>query len=97
MCPIRRTMYWRSSSQWQFAIFRELGLRTVFVGTLDEVHEGMAIYKVADKSPSAEHFVNYEGTGSDLYLKPTGAATPMIRGETPHSAKIQVKLPFPKD
>ncbi len=36
--------YWR-----QFAIFRELGIRTVFVGMFDEVNEATAIYKVADK------------------------------------------------
>jgi hypothetical protein len=52
--------YWR-----QFAIFRELGIRTVFVGMFDEVDEGMANYKVTDKSPLGKHVVNYEEMSSD--------------------------------
>jgi hypothetical protein len=35
--------------------------------------------------------------GSDWYLKLTGAATQMIRGDVPHSAKIPEKIPFPRD
>jgi hypothetical protein len=75
--------YWR-----QFAIFRELGIRTVFVGMFDEVNEGTAIYKVANDVPVGKHFVTYEGLPGDYYLKLTGAATKMIRGETPLSEKI---------
>jgi hypothetical protein len=72
--------YWR-----QFAIFRELGVRTVFVGMFDEVDEGTAIYKVSNQTPVGKHFVTYEGLPSDHYLKLTGAATRMLRGETPPS------------
>ena len=68
--------YWR-----QFAIFKELGIRTVFVGMFDEVDEGTAIYKVADQTPVGKHFVTYEGLPTDWYLKLTGAATRMIRGD----------------
>lgn len=75
--------FWR-----QFAIFKELGVRTVFVGMFDEVDEGTAIYKVADQTPVGEHFVTYEGLPSDWYLRLTGAATKMIRGDTPLSQKI---------
>jgi hypothetical protein len=32
--------------------------------------------------------LTYEGLPSDWYLKLTGAATKMIRGEAPHSEKI---------
>jgi hypothetical protein len=74
-----------------------LGVRREFVGMFDEVDEGTAIDKVTDKSPLGKHFVNYEGMGSDWYLKLTGAATQMIRDHTPHSAKIPEKMPFPKD
>jgi hypothetical protein len=70
--------YWR-----QFAIFRALGIRTVFVGMFDEVDEGTAIYKVANQIPAGKYFVTYEGLPSDYYLKATSAATRMIRGETP--------------
>ena len=45
MIPRRKgEFYWR-----QFAIFKELGIRTVFVGMFDEVDEGTAIYKVAEQ------------------------------------------------
>ncbi len=84
--------YWR-----QFAIFRALGIRTVFVGMFDEVDEGTAIYKVSNQPPVGKHFVTYEGLPADWYLKLTGAATQMIRGDTPLSEKIPAKLPSPKD
>jgi hypothetical protein len=84
--------YWR-----QFAIFRELGIRTVFVGMFDEVDEGTAIYKVSNTIPVGKYFVTYEGLPSDWYLKLTGAATQMIRGETPLSKQIPVRLPLPSE
>jgi hypothetical protein len=83
--------YWR-----QFAIFRELGICIVFVGMFDEVDEGTAIYKVANVTPVGQHFVNYEGLPSDWYLRLTGAATRMIRGETPLSRQIPADLPGPQ-
>ena len=79
--------YWR-----QFAIFKELGIRTVFVGMFDEVNEGTAIYKVANQTPVGKYFVTYEGLPSDWYLRLTGAATQMIRGEIPWSETIPKKL-----
>jgi hypothetical protein len=82
--------YWR-----QFAIFKALGIRTVFVGMFDEVNEGTAIFKVANQVPVGKHFVTYEGLPSDWYLKLTGAATQMIRGDIPLSEKIPQNLPFP--
>jgi hypothetical protein len=70
--------YWR-----QFATFRELGIRTVFVGMFDEVNEGTAIYKVSNTIPVGNYFVTYDGLPSDRYLRLTGAATKMIRGDIP--------------
>jgi hypothetical protein len=84
--------YWR-----QFSIFRQLGIRTVFVGMFDEVDEGTAIYKVSDTIPKGKHFVTYDGLPSDWYLKLTGAATQMIRGETPWSATIPDQLGAPRE
>jgi hypothetical protein len=84
--------YWR-----QFAIFRELGIRTVFVGMFDEVDEGTAIYKVANETPVGQHFVTYEGLPSDWYLQLTGAATRMIRGDAPLSQQIPAELPGPRE
>lgn len=75
--------FWR-----QFAIFRELGVRSVFVGMFDEVDEGTAIYKVANDVPVGPHFVTYDGKPSEWYLRLTAAGAKMIRGETPLSMEI---------
>jgi hypothetical protein len=84
--------YWR-----QFAVFKALGVRTVFVGMFDEVDEGTAIYKVTNQPPVGRHFVTYEGLPSDYYLRLTGTATRMIRGAAPLSETIPEKLPTPND
>jgi hypothetical protein len=84
--------YWR-----QFAIFKALGIKTVFVGMFDEVNEGTAIYKVANEIPVGKYFVTSEGLPTDWYLRLTGAATEMIRGDMPLSETIPEKLPFPKN
>jgi len=83
--------YWR-----QFSIFKELGIRTVFVGMFDEVDEGTAIYKVASVTPVGKYFVTYEGMPSDWYLRLTGAATMMMRGTAPFSEQIPQALPLPQ-
>jgi hypothetical protein len=80
--------YWR-----QFAIFRTLGIRTVFVGMFDEVNEGTAIYKVANETPVGQNFVTLEGLPTDWYLRLTGAATRMIRGQAPLSETIPESPP----
>jgi hypothetical protein len=80
--------YWR-----QFAIFRELGIRSVFVGMFDEVNEGTAIYKVANQTPVGVNFVGLEGLPTDWYLRLTGLATRMIRGEIPLSMSIPDNVP----
>jgi hypothetical protein len=79
--------YWR-----QFAIFRALGIRTVFVGMFDEVNEGTAIFKVANQTPVGKNFVTCEGLPTDWYLRLTGAATRMIRGEDPLMETIPNQL-----
>ena len=84
--------YWR-----QFALFHELGVRSVFVGMFDEVNEGTAIYKVANQTPVGENFVTLEGLPTDWYLRLTGAATRMIRNETPLSARVPDQMPPPQD
>ena len=93
MIPRRKgEFYWR-----QFATFRELGIRTVFVGMFDEVNEATAIFKVSNQVPIGQYFVTYEGLPSDWYMKLTGAATRMIRGEAPLSKKIPKHLSPAKD
>ena len=61
----------------------------------DEVDEGTAIYKVANVTPVGRYFVTYEGLPSDYYLRLTGAATRMIRGDVPLSGTIPDPLPLP--
>jgi len=75
--------FWR-----QLAIFKTLGIRSVFVGMFDEVNEGTAIYKVANQIPVGKYFVTYEGLPSDYYLKLTGAATLMFHDRAPYSERI---------
>ncbi len=84
--------YWR-----QFAIFRELGIRSVFVGMFDEVNEGTAIYKVANQTPVGVNFLGLEGLPTDWYLRLTGAATKMIHNEAPLSVRIPDQLPLPQE
>ena len=84
--------YWR-----QFTIFKEMGVRSVFVGMFDEVNEGTAIYKVANDVPVGRYFVTYEGLPSDWYLRLTGAATRMIHNEIPLLKSIPNALPTPEN
>lgn len=77
----------------QFYHLASLGVRTVFVGMFDEIDEGTAIYKVTNTPPAGAHFVTYEGQPSDWYLRLTGMATRMMRGEIEPTAKIPGPLP----
>jgi hypothetical protein len=74
-----------------------LGVRSVFVGMFDEVNEGTAIYKVASQTPVGKNFVTLEGLPTDWYLRVTGAATEMIRNETPLSLRIPDQMPLPRE
>ena len=58
---------------------------------------GTAIFKVANKTPVGKYFVTHDGLPNDWYLKLTGAATRMIRGDAPLSRKIPDEMPFPRD
>jgi hypothetical protein len=82
--------YWR-----QFVHFKQLGIKTVFVGMFDEVDEGTAIYKVSNTPPPGNYFGTYEGMPSDWYLRLTGAATKMMRGQIPLSTNIPIQAPPP--
>jgi hypothetical protein len=82
----RGEFYWR-----QFTTFRMLGIRSVFVGMFDEVNEGTAIYKIANQIPAGLYFVTNEGLPGDWYLRLTGAATAMIRGDAPLSPTIPLE------
>jgi hypothetical protein len=61
----------------------------------DEVNEGTAVYKVANQTPVGQYFVTSDDLPTDWYLRLTGAATRMIRGETPLSLNIPNPVPLP--
>ena len=84
--------FWR-----QFAIFKSLGVKTVFVGMFDEVDEGTAIYKVANVTPVGPYFLTYDGLPSDYYLKLTGLMTQLMRGPAPFPEHIPATLPKNKN
>lgn len=54
--------------------------------------EATAIFKVTNALSAGRHFVTYGGLPSDYYPRLTGAATRMIRGETPLTERVPEKL-----
>lgn len=75
----------------------DAGCNMVYVAMFDEVDEGTAIYKLAetkDQLPTTGNFVTLDMDGYDLpsdwYLKLTGEATKMLRGEIPVTSTIPI-------
>ena len=64
---------------------KKAGAEMIYVAMFDEVDEGTAIFKCANTVPVGEpsRFVSYEGVPADHYLKLTGQAAKMLRGEIP--------------
>lgn len=62
----------------------------IYVAMFDEVDEATAIYKVTNNPPQQAHFKTYEGLPSDWYLRLTGEATKMIRGEIPITEQLPI-------
>jgi hypothetical protein len=82
----------------QFAAAQRAGARMIYVAMFDEVDEGTAIFKCtsAVPPPGESAFVSYGGLPSDYYLRLTGTAAKMLRGEIPLSPTIPEKLSLPK-
>ncbi len=74
----------------QIAAAKRAGADMLYVAMFDEVDEGTAIFKVTNNPPVGEgvQFVTYEGLPSDHYLRLTGLAGKVIRGEQPASDEI---------
>ena len=55
----------------------------LYVAMFDEVDEATAIFKCTDQPPvgTGVNFLTYEGLSSDHYLRLTGLATQVIRGD----------------
>lgn len=60
---------------------RAYGLDMVYVAMFDEVDEGTAIFKCTNNPPLGK-FCTYEGLASDFYLRLTGDAGRLLRGES---------------
>jgi hypothetical protein len=69
----------------QVVAAKRAGANMLYVAMFDEVDEGTAIFKVTNSPPvgPGASFVTYEGLPSDYYLRLTGAAGQVIRGEMP--------------
>lgn len=73
----------------QVVAAKRAGADMLYVAMFDEVDEATAIFKVTDQPPTANgvKFLTTEGLPSDHYLRLTGAAGKVIRGElTPADA-----------
>jgi hypothetical protein len=81
----------------------DAGCNMVYVAMYDEVDEGTAIYKVAENQsqvPSTGKFLTLDADGyklpSDWYLRLTGEAAKMLRGNIPLTSEIPI-APFPNE
>ena len=79
----------------QIAAAKRVGADMLYVAMFDEVDEGTAIFKVTNSPPvgpgEGVQFATYEGLPSDHYLRLTGLAGKVLRGEHPATSD----LPFP--
>lgn len=69
----------------QIVAAQRAGAQMLYVAMFDEVDEGTAIFKVTNSPPTSDgvQFVTYEGLPSDHYLRLTGLAGRLLRGEIP--------------
>jgi hypothetical protein len=69
----------------QVVAAKRVGAEMLYVAMFDEVDEGAAIFKCTNSPPTANgaKFVTYEGLPSDHYLRLTGQAGRVIRGDLP--------------
>jgi hypothetical protein len=76
----------------QIAAARRSGAEMLYVAMFDEVDEGTAIFKCTNHPPIGDgvNFLTYEGLPSDHYLRLTGLAGKVFRGEIPASAELPV-------
>lgn len=76
----------------QVAGAKRAGANMLYVAMFDEVDEGTAIFKVTNNPPVGKdvQFATYEGLPSDYYLRLTGLAGKVIRGELPATDEIPV-------
>jgi hypothetical protein len=71
------------------------GADMLYVAMFDEVDEGTAIFKCTNEPPTRDgvKFITYEGLPSDQYLRLTGLAGKVIRGELPATDEASLLAP----
>ena len=76
----------------QIAAVKQAGCKMIYVAMFDEVDEGTAIFKCTNEPPTGDGvpFLTYEGLPSDYYLRLTGQAGKLIRGELPSTDTMPV-------
>lgn len=67
----------------QVTAAKEVGCNMLYVAMFDEVDEATAVFKCTNNPPTGPgvEFITFEGLPSDYYLKLTGRAGQLIRGE----------------
>jgi len=67
----------------QIVAAKRIGCNMIYVAMFDEVDEGTAIFKCTNDLPVGEgiQFLDFEGLPSDFYLRLTGHAAEVLRGE----------------
>lgn len=81
----------------QITAAKRAGADMLYVAMFDEVDEGTAIFKVSDQPPTANgaKFITNEGLPADHYLRLTGHAGKLFRGEVPVTDELPGLLPPP--
>jgi hypothetical protein len=71
----------------------------LYVAMFDEVDEATAIFKVTNSPPVGPgenvRFLTYEGLPTDHYLRLTGFAGKVIRGDQPVTDELPFAVPSP--
>ena len=63
----------------------------LYVAMFDEMDEGTAIFKCANKPPPGVTVCDYEGVPTDTYLWLTGQGGKMLRGKIPYSNRLPTR------
>lgn len=79
----------------QVAAAKRAGADMLYVAMFDEVDEGTAIFKCTNSPPvgSGAAFLTYEGRPTDHYLRLTGQAGQVIRGDRGVSDEMPAPMP----
>lgn len=74
----------------QLVAAKRVGCKMIYVAMFDEVDEGTAIFKCTNRPPKGKgtEFLDMEGLPSDFYLRLTGEAGRMLRGEIPVTDQV---------